>query len=94
MHQTNQACNLVIDTVAPRAKEQPNLALREIEDEFFKHGQGGVARINTEYDFVIGIILAAEAGVVFVGFHVQSANGFQAADERREISIRRIFFFG
>jgi hypothetical protein len=35
----------------------------------------------------VGIILAAEAGVIFVGFRVEAFYWFQAADRRSEIGV-------
>jgi hypothetical protein len=45
----------------------------------------GVVAIYAKQDFVVGIILAAEAGVVFIGVDVQTFDWFQAADGRGEI---------
>src|SRR6202021_3267372 len=48
----------------------------------------GVARIHAKNDFVIGIILAAETGVIFVGFGVETFHGAEASDGRCEIRVR------
>ena len=59
----------------------------KISDQFFKDRERGIAGIHAKNQFVIGIILAAEAGVIFVGFCVETFDRFQAADRRSEIRI-------
>ena len=42
--------------------------------------------VHGEQDFVIGIVLAAEAGVVFVGAEIDAADWFEQTDRRSEVS--------
>ena len=39
----------------------------------------------------MGVILAAEAGVIFVSVFVEAFDRFQAADGREVVGVRRIF---
>ena len=55
--------------------EQPNAAFGKIAYQLLQHGDRRVMTVpNTENQLEVGIILAAEAREVIVGFGVQSSN--------------------
>ena len=67
-HQARQLGYFVVDGVASRSVKHANLAVRKITAQLVQdgnHGLGGV--VYTEDDFVVGIVLAAEAGKILVG---------------------------
>lgn len=49
-----------------------------------KDGESGIIFVDAEDDFVIWIILTAEAGVVFVVIPVQALDRFEATDRGRK----------
>src|SRR5260370_26148722 len=77
-----------VDGVAARAIEEANLALREIAHQLLKNGDRSVVFVaDAKNQFVVGIVLAAVAGEIFVGFGVEAANRLQIADRRSKIKI-------
>ena len=52
--------------------------------------EGSCSLRDREQNFVLGIILTAEAGEVFVSFGIKPVNGFQDADGRREVARRGV----
>ena len=85
--QAREARDFVVYCIAAGAEQQADAALGKIADEFFEHRERGVAWIHAKNYFVIGIILKAEAGVIFVGFRVETFHRLEAADGRSEIGI-------
>src|SRR5260370_882615 len=80
----------VVDGVAARPIEDANLALREIAHQLLKNGDRSVVFVaDAKNQFVVGIVLAAVAGEIFVGFGVEAANRLQIADRRSKIKILR-----
>ena len=78
--------DLVACAARVRANEQADRAPREIGDQFpYDRNRRLLVIGDAEQDFEFGIILAAEAGEVLVGFAIQTANRFQNADGRSEI---------
>ena len=89
-HQADELGNFVVDGVAARAIEDANLALREIAHQLLKNGDRSVVFVaDAKNQFVVGIVLAAVAGEIFVGFGVEAANRLQIADRRSKIKILR-----
>src|SRR5260370_36806674 len=79
-----------VDGVAARAIEEANLALREIAHQLLKNGDRSVVLVaDAKNQFVVGIVLAAVAGEIFVGFGVEPANRVESADRRSKIKLLR-----
>jgi len=75
--------DLVVGGGAPGADDDANAGAGEIGLEALDDGQGGVAGVShAKDDFVLGVVLAAEAGKVFVGFRVESQHRLEVADGR------------
>jgi hypothetical protein len=89
--QAHEAADFVVHGTAAGTVEDTNLTFRKIAAQAFDDGQRGVVVIDAENDFVVGIILAAEAGVIFVGFGIEAANGLEATDRRGESGILLAF---
>ncbi len=82
--------DFVIGGVAAGAEEDADASLGKIADEPLDDRERRiVVFIDAEEDFEVGIVLAAEAGEVFVRVGIETADGFQIADRRREIGRRR-----
>ena len=81
--------HFVVGGDAAGAVEHANLALGKVVDELLDDRQYGIVGIaHAKEDFVVGIILAAEAGEIFVGVGIEAANRLEIADRRREIRVR------
>ncbi len=65
-------------------------ALRKIGDHLADHGDRRVGRVaHGKENFVLGIVLPAEAGEILVSAIRQPVDGLENADGRREIARRR-----
>lgn len=68
------------------ADEEADGAGGKIADEFFDDGDDGIFGIgDAEEDFVFGVVLAAEAGEIFIGGAVGAFDGNENAGGRSEI---------
>lgn len=86
--ETNELGDFVVDGVATRAVENADLALRKVGDEFLNDGDSGVVvAADAKEEFIFGIVLAAEAGEIFVRIRVEAADWLQVADGREEIIV-------
>lgn len=85
LRKADEAGDFVVNGVAARAVENADLAIGEFDGQFFQERERGIIFVDAKQNFVIGIILAAEAGVIFVGVGVEALDGFQATDGRSEI---------
>jgi hypothetical protein len=61
------------------------MAFRKFLDQPFEKRQRRIVLIDAKDQLVLGIILAAKAGVVFVGVEIETLDRFQTTDGRREV---------
>src|SRR5262249_35056116 len=86
VHETYEPCNLVVDGIPAGTKEQSDAALREITYQLLQYGQRGIVLVDAENDLVsVRIVLAAEAGVVFVRIRIEAPDRLQTTHRRREV---------
>src|SRR5215472_4719045 len=89
-HHAHELADLVVDGIAARAEENADLAFGKVTLELFEDRHGGIVFIaNAKNQLIFRIILAAVARQIFIGFGIQTAQGLQVADRRREGGIRR-----
>ena len=61
------------------------MAFRKFLDQPFEKRQGGIVLIDAKDHLVLGIVLAAKAGVVFVRIEIEALDRFQTTDRRRKV---------
>jgi len=88
LYEADKARDLVVDGGAARAKKEADFAIGKIANDSFEDGQSEIVLINAEKNFVFGIVLTAEAGVILVGILIEPLDGFEATDRRRKVPVR------
>ena len=89
VHHAHQLGHFVIDGVAARTEQNPNLPVREIPLQLFQNRHGGIALISdAKNQFIFRIVLPAVTGKVFVSLGIHPAKGLEVADGRGKPSIR------
>ncbi len=84
--------HLVVGRDAAGADHNADVGGREVADEPLQDRENRVGVVaDAEEDLVIGIVLAAEAGVILIGVGVESAHRFQIADGRKEAAGGAVF---
>ncbi len=84
-YQAGKFAYLVIGSVAVGAKKHANPPVRKIPGQFLEHGNDrGILLSQAKNQFVIGIVLAAEAGEILVSLRIEAANRLEVADGRGE----------
>ncbi len=87
--QAGEFGHFVIDADASGAVEEADAAVGKIAGELLNNRDNRiVGRADAEEEFVIRVILAAQAGEVFVSFVVEAADGLQITDWRGEGGMR------
>ena len=72
-----------------RANDETHRHVRKFLNQPLDNGNGGIVeRGNAENDFVLGIILRAVTAQAFVSVRIQTAQGLQNRNRRREIAAR------
>jgi hypothetical protein len=61
------------------------LGIWEVAFQLTENWESGIVSIHAEEDFVVRIVLAAEAREIFVGFGVKSKHRLDVADGRQEV---------
>ena len=88
IHQTRQLRYFVIGCDASRTMQHANAALREIHFQAIDYeNHRFVIGIDTEDDFIVGIILPAEARQVFVSFRIKPSDRLQVAYRRMKVRV-------
>ena len=89
IHQSSQFRALVVGRHAAGSVQNPDRTLlwKEIPLQLIEHlRHRGIVCVDAENQFIIGIVLAAEAGQIFIRIRVQALDRFQIADRRAESS--------